>query len=456
MFELNGLMSFSRHQKIDENVSKILKIIAEKMPNIQVLKVNVQTRFSYSDICVKRCLEISSVESISKMENLRELKIPSFKIHFFYLKNICKTLKSLQQVEVIIDFGFIEFPHQLLGSDVEDFKSCFSRLKVFLFRECSHSFTIFLMQLHRLCLQHLPNLEVMGNSASKSNCYRCHELDEQLVSSSLRYVCVAPYRQHLHLNFPNATHLKVVWEMSETEQNELDSLLRFSKIEMLYLENVPSASVLNNFIVYSSNLHTLNLKNVIEPPLEFRGIFTCFPNLQILRVKYGTVPDGDEPIQFFAKLTELKWIMTCINSKVVLSNILSAPNLQKLSLRFRIQSLDVEDLNQLASLVEQKAILGKLTYFVFSLLDICDSDFDVEVLRALRDFYQIASSSLRDLTGADLRLIHKRGCSDVGLYDSRIENCIDNIGGYFSNRIGDSSIADFLRVYKETHSSLES
>ncbi|CAB3382802.1 Hypothetical predicted protein [Cloeon dipterum] len=403
-FEFNHILSYGSADSVLENADKILETIAEKAKKLQHLSVNQDL----INIDYDKSLNSRSITAICRMKNLTKLEISSIMIKYASLESICDELTKLVYLDVKLDFSGTHLREKWKRRDViEKFKSTFSRLKVFLFRpyfsNCEES-----LKLTSLCMEHLTKLELILETEFTCPCCTIKEPPLPADTSSLRRLSTVLCDWDLHLYYPNVTDLKVGWPYFEKDQRKLNSVLRFSKIESLHLYNLPSISMFNKIsAAYGANLHSLTLDSA-GVDFKLSTVFAAFPNLSKLALNYVTFEDeDDEQIQYsYAKLIELKWILCCVcdDSDPIfkVSKILSAPNLERVSLK-RCHRLDVKDLKKLTSLIESKQVLGKLSKLSLEFTDTCKDGVNVEFLKAFKDFIQKSSAFLPKLLNLKLR-----------------------------------------------------
>ncbi|XP_065336354.1 uncharacterized protein LOC135937189 [Cloeon dipterum] len=441
-FEFGGLLSYTKRNNVLRNTFKILQILT-RAPNLEHLIINVKEKFENHHYPL---LEERSIQAISRMENLKILKIIEFAVKYDDMKSICKVLKKLQYVEFFhIDFSDTRLED--LGADIEDFKSSFSRLTVILFESARVMLCPFERKLKRLCLQNLPNLKII---------YKCQDytnfdspLEESLIPVEpcvLRHLCISPSTSDLPSVFPEVTNLHVRFPRNEiTDEDKLKSILRFSSIECLLLNFPPTFSIFERVIgAYGANLHTLIIIAVEitdgESP-SFSRIFASCPKLQKLVLSGVDISDYKKPIDTFAPLREFEWTPYDTGLQTFeVTNILSAlPNLEKITLS-DLESLEVDDLKKLASNIKENKILGKLTEIklIFPVCGHFESDDDRVLLRAVRDIIANAVAYLPALVDIELYLGYRLN----SLYQDQIRK----IGEKFQELIGDDSIVKFIRT----------
>ncbi|CAB3384779.1 Hypothetical predicted protein, partial [Cloeon dipterum] len=404
-FEFGGLISFSKMNNVLLNTFKILRIL-ERAPNLQHLILNVEER----------------------MDKLKIFKNTHFCIKYGHTKSICKVLKNLQCVEFFhIDFSDMRLED--LGADIEDFKLSFSRLTEFLFQ---------------------PR-EIICKFQTDLDCGEAL-IEESWIPAepcALRHLCISPSTSDLPAVFPEVTNLQVYCAEDETEDKEdkFKSMLRFSGIECLLLNNLPTFSILERFIgAYGANLHTLMIyveeDAMAGKSLSFSGIFASCPKLQKMQLLGVDISDDREAIDLFAPLREFEWTPYNIRlQKFEVTNILSAlPNLEKFTL-FGWEYLAVDDLKKLTSNIAHNMILDKLTTIKLLISHDTEDIFEVPLLLAVRNLIAITAAFLPALVDIEFNT----GYMESSSFD---EDHIVYIGETFQEWIGEGSIANFIRAIK--------
>ncbi|CAB3385509.1 Hypothetical predicted protein [Cloeon dipterum] len=368
--ELSGFMSFCPEDLRVEKFIKVLRIISDKAPNLTFLKIVM-----YSTV-----EDIAMLEPLFQLKNLHNLTLSYCPIHFSRLKELCRNMKSLQEVDVrilyqcqpIINIIFETKSND--SDDLDDFKSSFSNLKVFLFsvnqgEESLQDTKRFEEQLWRLCVRELPNLQVARRYADRDsfqNYGNMRMMDFPSNISDLRQLFTRPITLGLHLMFPNVTHIDI--EFTEnSEVREIHSMLKFTKIECLVLHYPPSKEIVDMFLTtYGPNLNLLVINAKPDPiTFKFKTIFSLCPKLRQLGLFNVGMNDDWLKIQFFAELEYFDWQPPKKESHetATLSNILSAPKLQSFTMRNEFFKAD--DLRKVSTLIAEKKILGNLEQLHF-------------------------------------------------------------------------------------------
>ncbi|CAB3385495.1 Hypothetical predicted protein [Cloeon dipterum] len=356
--ELSGLMSFCPEDLRVEKFIKVLRIISDKAPNLTFLKIVM-----YSTV-----EDIGTLEPLFQLKNLHNLTLSNCPIHFSCLMELCRNMKSLQEVDVRI----LNHPESIVCVDLDTFKSSFSNLKVFLFSvnlgEDEDTMRLE-EQLWRLCVRELPNLQVARRYADRKtfqNHGNLRVMDFPSDISDLRQLFTRPISLGLHLMFPNVTHIDI--EFTEnSEIREIHSLLKFSNIESLVLHNPPSKEIVDMFLTtYGPNLNLLVINAKPDPiTYKFKTIFSLCPKLRQLELLNVGMNDDLLKIQFFAELEYFDWQPPKKESHetAMLSDILSAPKLQ--SFTMRNEFFNADDLRKVSTLIADRKILGNLEQLHF-------------------------------------------------------------------------------------------
>ncbi|CAB3367607.1 Hypothetical predicted protein [Cloeon dipterum] len=264
-------------------------------------------------------------------------------------------------------------------------------------------------------------------------------------TSALRHLHAAPTTFDLPAAFPNVTHLKADCTAIEPE-NKYASILRFSNIESLNLRIQPFAFTLNSFLeAYGGNLHTLMIESKDWLNFSFSRIFDACPKLRKIELGHILILDDMKPLESFAQLRELHWKP---KNQFEMTNILSAPNLERVYLSCRHDWISVENLRKLMSLVADKKILSKLTSFSLRLFgSINYREINYDLLRALRDFVAVAAVHLPKLVNFKFWLgIKGRHPRLPRYFQSDNPEELGKIGTKFQEWIGDDTIVEFIRA----------
>ncbi|CAB3373167.1 Hypothetical predicted protein [Cloeon dipterum] len=381
--ELAGLMCYFLGESSTQRTTKLLEAISSKAAGLEHLGLHANS----NGICLN--FEKNFIKPISSMGNLKIIHFSNVK--YIHLKPVCKNLKKLQYVNCM------ELEHfEEEDANIEDFKSSFSHLRVFLFIQ-SIPFS-FGKKLRKQCIQHLPKLEVVADFADTSSFHGSgfNELVMPAQTSALRHLHAVPTVFNLPAAFPNVTHLNV--KCTEVKpKDRYDSTLRFASIESLTLYTCSVDSALSQYLeAYGANLHTLNLYPIGQHCLKcsFKGIFDACPKLRKLTLYNVQISDDKKPIKSSAQLRELHLKLGHNNVKLELTNILAVPNLEKVCLDSK-NGLRVDELRRLTTLMANKKIWHDLTSLSLECeLTVVDRKRYFEWLRALRDFVAVAAAYL--------------------------------------------------------------
>ncbi|XP_065336604.1 uncharacterized protein LOC135937382 [Cloeon dipterum] len=174
---------------------------------------------------------------------------------------------------------------------------------------------------------------------------------------------------------------------------EIRSLLRFAKLEKLHLRNVPPKKILSQFLAaYGMNLTHLRIDSLNASPMDLnlKSTLKFCPQLESLVLRNVDLTDDSEDVNISPQLKSLHWWLMLSTKTVTLSKILSAPNLEKLSILCS-RVLDANDLEKISSLIAKGRILQQLNSLHFY------SHVD-DSLEAMADLLKNASAYLPKLS----------------------------------------------------------
>ncbi|CAB3378323.1 Hypothetical predicted protein [Cloeon dipterum] len=357
------MMTFCPRSMWKEQLTTVLETVATMVPNLEALIIHLPYYSSLQAVLVR--VDEKMLSFIGSLEKLKMIRVSSMTIDFVDLKKICKKLQSLIYVDVeFVYYGDLDF------GGLEDFRNSFSRLKIFIFdlKNRFHN-NAYREEFVKICIGNLPMLQVLQGfilGRGGGSTLGPFPMDVELPSetSSLRHLCINPIARPVHLLFPCVTHLQVHWrsQKSYTEE-EINSLLKFSKVECLSLRSCPSEEDLSKFLsAYGKNLHTLSISDPLEQivKLKFGPISDSCPQLERLYICDVEIVDDDDPFECFSELKYLQWYPSRTSSKrVYLSKILKAPKLETL-ITSGVQYYDVDDLKKVEKLIAAKQILQEL------------------------------------------------------------------------------------------------
>ncbi|CAB3387383.1 Hypothetical predicted protein [Cloeon dipterum] len=199
--------------------------------------------------------------------------------------------------------------------------------------------------------------------------------------------------------FPKVTCLMI----KNTGSLEDYVMPKFNNLRKLHLSNPHCSGVFEKYLeTYGRKLQSLYLGNdCINSTIDLESVFKYCPKLEklsLLNVCLNTAPSSK--MECFAELKELEWVFHFHNSSsfglserrhqeiMVLSNILSAPKLEKVNLE--VKFLNENDLFILNSLIQEKRILKNLhTLYVY---------YPFPIDEALANFLKNACAFLPKLT----------------------------------------------------------
>ncbi|XP_065334377.1 uncharacterized protein LOC135935755 [Cloeon dipterum] len=262
----------------------------------------------------------------------------------------------------------VQFVNLTQPLDLPEIKRSLRNLSVFEIIPCGPRWIK--MQLLRYCIENLPNLEIVGGDITRMDQYDMLHSGCDLKfsqTSKLRHMSVIlnhreiPFTDgDLHLKFPNITHLKIKWSEYWThDEREINAMLRFSQVEFLILDSVPSAKVLKQFLTaYGKNLLTLHLENNVGILQTYGSILHSCLKLERLQLSRLELNRNLELLPISAELRVLQVYFPKTSCGKLLSSILpSAPKLEEVDLW---GELNVEDLATASRLIAERKILQNL------------------------------------------------------------------------------------------------
>ncbi|CAB3375459.1 Hypothetical predicted protein [Cloeon dipterum] len=340
-------------------IKQILEIINRSGPNINTLTIGDLLNSKYFEYEVDRKL----MGCIGKMRLLCNLNLNDSYVDFSQLLSLCGKLYSLRCVSANI----IGISGEI---NVEELQTQLSRLKEFRFKAFAGRKHVVVTGevcnfLANLLLQHVSNLEVIGDKATEENGSLYFDLRDGVKGwhKKLKHLLVRPTAafefQHFK-NFPEVTHIKIDWLRFPADKDDF-VFPYFPKLSHATILHLPRSMQILDKILMSNGetLRTLCLfqdyRNIIK--VKYSIILKSCPNLETLHLRGGMIiTDSFEPINFFAILKEIK--LSCIRPEIFLSNILSAPHLEDVKI-FNVIFVP-EDLEYLTALVTQQKVLRKL------------------------------------------------------------------------------------------------
>ncbi|CAB3377182.1 Hypothetical predicted protein [Cloeon dipterum] len=324
---------------------------------------------------------------------------------------MCKNLGSLTHLytKIVFNPNFDESNQR----EIEDLQ-IFSNLIVF-DHGCSfdddNNFTI-------NCIQRLPKLQSFGSRLTTSIIEmlldRCPNQKFALTEMKL----TAQTNKEIHLSFPDVTNLQVTFPYCDSDDDDdddgddsnnddfinLNSLLKFSKIENLTLRAFPSVDNLIPFL--DAYGHGLNSLKIIDCHGHFKlsSVLDRCPKLESFfsECLFILLPECSRPdIHFFStglKELDLKFPrFSDDDCAQLLLDILSVPTLERVALRMGFEFFHVEDIEKLTAMIASRQILRNLKRLSIFVFDI-DSDNNQHAFRVLSDFIKSASAFLPHLT----------------------------------------------------------
>ncbi|CAB3384789.1 Hypothetical predicted protein [Cloeon dipterum] len=359
-------MTFSPVESREDNFLKLLHEILTLAPNVQILSV-VEDGIKLQED--QRILDL--LNSQTNLKSLHTLDCANLQVLYTTLAQLCSVVESLRHVNVQINYTDGLLP------DLNELKSSFCRLKVFLFtvwNEEQHERTSSPSledRFWRLCVRELLNLEIVGRPADDPSLMHGNQrvIELPASTSNLRHLVTRANNLGMHLAFPNVTHLNIHL-LGCVDRNKINAMLQFSsQIESLILICPQSGAVVSEFLArYGPTLKNLVIKSTWTAlRYKFEPIFSLCPGLKKLTLFNVEMMDDMQTMKTLKELTHFEWLppkRPYIERCATLSNILiSAPNLQRL----KIQSewFFTKDLENISNLIVEQKILQKLELFHF-------------------------------------------------------------------------------------------
>ncbi|CAB3378331.1 Hypothetical predicted protein [Cloeon dipterum] len=409
--KLNGLLTFCPRGLKLEKLAEVVRIIVKNAPDLETLVINDRSLKCELDYYVNFEEEYGkdTLEEISKLRNLKKLCIHSCLINYSDLLKLCKKLPALEYLDVI----FLQNYNCLTFGYEEMTRETFGNLKVFLFDGFGSD--SFIMDLSEFCIENLPKLEIVQRRVDHYMYFTMHiakyiDLNLNCESSPLQHLCTEPLDKSLHLLFPKLTHLQVNLANEFFSESEKASVMNFSGIEYLCISRCCSSlDIVDRLLdTYGPNLKSLEFSESFCS-IKLETIFEKCPNLEKLSLHCVEVTDEDKPISNFSNLKELVWIRDQYDEPAVLSNILSAPNLEKISLEG--SKFDASDLKKVADLIAKKQILRHLKSFHHvNVNEYVLTRSKSKFVKALTSLIKNATTFIPNFTDVEIDINFKRFC----------------------------------------------
>ncbi|CAB3369666.1 Hypothetical predicted protein [Cloeon dipterum] len=362
---LNGYLSNCPAQLKYQYFKTVVRRASEIAPNIEELILTSKQLDcnAYLDIS----MDSEFLQALSKFSRLHLLQIEDV-CYIDGLDDLFQLLEHLQELQYLSvcfpnGFAEINFEEQNIA---EKMKKSMSNLKVFRYGSATY-------HLRRVCMDHLPNLQVIEDFASDFSLMQDFVAFAQDPishgTSNLRHLLVdysqqEAINQNYHLTCPLVSHMAIFWWeewVSEHDCSKWKPLLKFTQIESLHFLDTP-LRVLNCFLSnYGSNLREISIRYGLDftaQIISLKEIFAVCPNLEKLKC-YTTMIER-VPFTSFACLKEvnIEFMRTPESSDDgLLSHILSAPGLTKVTL---VGNFEGNSIKKLTSLISKKKILLQL------------------------------------------------------------------------------------------------
>ncbi|CAB3386305.1 Hypothetical predicted protein [Cloeon dipterum] len=304
--DLTGLCSIRPNEcnpnKSKKLVEQVLNWIADLAPNVEKLMF-------------KCCLYVyehgyfteQEMNALAKLPYLKKLQACNIPTNWNQLLQLCRTLPNLQVLDFYTFWTTFKEDRQV---DFEQAKKDLCHLRVLL---CNSS------SVDRLLKEHFPNLDFFFEPEEFRISFDEIPLVEEKDDSPpmnlrqfLNYGIHVAAENELHVKYPNITHLRISYHLCEGPS--FDSLLQFTKLNTLVLQNVNSNLVEPFLIKLGKTLRFLSLlnelpahgySNVAEDCAEFMR-FGCDFDDDHGGINRYQLPDGDHRIRIgFKRISEL-------------------------------------------------------------------------------------------------------------------------------------------------------
>ncbi|XP_065334449.1 uncharacterized protein LOC135935815 [Cloeon dipterum] len=302
--ELDGLLTYCPVEFKKEMLTQVVRKIVNNAPDLESLILNERRLMTEREsISFYACLQEDALREIGKLRHLKKLGIKCCAIDLSDLLRLCKKLPALEHLDVYLTEHNLDYA----PADRVTFRESFGNLKVFLFTQFTSG--VFLTKLSKYCLETLPKLEIV-QSRVNGHCFTVEmsgDINIPFGSSPLTHLSTRPQDENVHLRFPNVTHLKVnLAGEAYPKPALLDALTKFPCIEFLHVRYFSSLYVLERLLdAYGASLTSLELSESFCT-IKLGTIFEKCPKLEKLCFDGVNVEDGEEPIQKFSNLRELR------------------------------------------------------------------------------------------------------------------------------------------------------
>ncbi|CAB3384487.1 Hypothetical predicted protein [Cloeon dipterum] len=389
--DFTNMFTFCPMENVKSSFIQVCELLAQVAPCIEELLMTSSPKLFIQNL----------LQPLTKMQKLQTLRLRCCRFDFDGLLELCRALPSLRVLGV-----------NYLSYDFED-SGCGNNLS----RALQHlrvleddNWHICRLSLFSRVAPQLDYLDVLQRDEDTT--FRLQEDEDKIPSQRRKFLCLYYNAEHvdgkeeLNVKHPFITCLQVYG--SFMKKYGVETLDKFSNLKTLVLNSCKLTDVDNLMIVYGQNLRTLHIVDDWEIPMEgltFGRILDSCPRLEKLCLKNVIIPDEDA--NPFPELRDFSWEYDGDDVVCVLlrSSILSSPKLARIKL---LGKFKVEDLKDVATLIEQKKILRQLQSFHLSLVYTSNPNFNFSHCRAAVDLAKAASAFLPLLV--DVRLSINDDC----------------------------------------------
>ncbi|CAB3375056.1 Hypothetical predicted protein [Cloeon dipterum] len=354
---------------------KVLELFSSrKADQISVLEINGGENSSNPPR-----LEKKMWTEIAKLKKLEKISITKQKFFLEDLMKMCKGLSSLREIRVLIDSK-----SQCPTDDpnfAQEFSKIFGMLKEFVYAPIGQTEQkeSFMLKLTNFGIEHLPNANKI--ISEDHFCDMSEGCKKMAQTSQLQHVQLdAMNLEEVALNFDkfhSVRSLEFDWgERKVTDfdytksKKKLSSLKGFKSLTHLKFVDLSSIDYLTRILSFvGSSLIDLRLDYTPDNSkimvVDLKLIQSKCPKLKHLEITETGVDDS-EPMASFKSLRELEIAFKSdLRNKVKLSNILHAPNLEKVRLSGIL--VTKEEMQLIVRLIRKKAILTRIKSLILTL-----------------------------------------------------------------------------------------
>ncbi|CAB3384145.1 Hypothetical predicted protein [Cloeon dipterum] len=362
-FDSSWLLRISPHDSESGYIQMVLQTVSLRAPNLKFLIIGGDP---ISPSCNVFFSSPSMLSCIRNMQNLTHFVTKTFSLE--QLMHLCSHLELLQFVNV----------KTLVINDRKDTFDDLRRLKEFHFNKVKSPMPrlhgSFKKELTSNCLKYLPNLEVIGEMVERESSFNFYHPAVIEGPSKLRHLFAYPASiqdfQRFERIFPATTHLAINWKcMNPPISGGNLQFPHFPRLEFVMMKLVPDSIILERFLLKNGkNLKYLSIEqHAVETKFKINTIFGLCPNLESLEMTQAKITDSHIPISSYGNLKELT-ITSFRNSEwfLTLSNILSAPTLEKINISGSRVHFHLEDVMNMIGLVRTGQILQRVSSFDLS------------------------------------------------------------------------------------------